>query len=83
MDGIRKGEIYDSSRRLCGWNTPQYNAEDWKTPLETTGPGGNLKTSLMPPVRVCQVVNPVFCNIITENIRVYDMGFSMAGRAEI
>lgn len=81
MDGIRNGEIYDANRELCGWNTPDYDAADWKTAIETAGPGGNLKTTLMPPVRVCQVVNPVSCNIITENIRVYDMGFSMAGRA--
>lgn len=83
MDGIRNGEIYDANLADTGWSTPEYNSENWIPAVETAGPGGVLKPTLMPPVRICRILEPVSCNIINERIRVYDLGVSVAGRAEI
>ena len=45
------GEIYDARREIPGCTDAGFDDSDWKIPIISCGPGGEFKTTQMPPIR--------------------------------
>ncbi|MBW7863961.1 MAG: family 78 glycoside hydrolase catalytic domain [Candidatus Hydrogenedens sp.] len=56
---IYGGEDYDARLEQPGWDTPGFDDAAWFAAQETEGPGGELRVSEAPPVKVLHSLNPV------------------------
>lgn len=82
-DNVWYGEKYDA--RCCpeGWNLVGFDDSRWEDALLRDAPGGMLRASIMPPIRVIEELSPVGVSVVSENIRVYDFGKVVSGNAKI
>ncbi len=64
---LRVGEFYDFTKK-----------REYRNAFLTTPPGGALKPSYIPPIRECEVIEPIK-SFKGENCVIYDFGKSMAG----
>ncbi|NLV39867.1 MAG: family 78 glycoside hydrolase catalytic domain [Candidatus Hydrogenedentes bacterium] len=55
---IYGGEDYDARRERPGWDAPGYDDAAWAAAKETEGPGGELRLSEAPPVKVLRTLRP-------------------------
>jgi hypothetical protein len=55
---IYGGEDYDARRERPGWDAPGYDDTAWAAAKETEGPGGALRLSEAPPVKVLRTLRP-------------------------
>lgn len=74
------GEIYDATREIPGCTNAGFDDSDWNEPTICCGPGGEIKTSPIPPIRKSGEIPG---QEISE--RVFDFGEVTAGyiRAKI
>lgn len=68
------GEIYDATREIVGCTDAGFDDSDWNVPIISCGPGGEFRTSSVPPIRKTKEskgkeISP----------RVYDFGEVTAG----
>lgn len=94
LDGIRNGEVYDARREIPSWNAA--NAQNdgvataggeerssWHAAQRVEAPKGKLVAQKAPPIRVARDIYTQDWKEIKPNVRVYDMGQNMVGRAKI
>lgn len=55
---IYGGEDYDARRERPGWDAPGHDDTAWAAAKETEGPGGALRLSEAPPVKVLRTLRP-------------------------
>lgn len=75
---MRSGQIYDARLYQKGWDEPGFDDSDWQTAKICHPPGGILKTTSAPPIRIIRTIKPVK---ISDNI--YDAGENISGWARI
>lgn len=73
---LREGEFYDARLEIPNWNSEK--KKKWKKALIAHPPGGELCTSLIPPIRITRVLKP-----ISKCGDVYDFGEAVSGWAKI
>lgn len=82
FSSIYGGEDHDARREPQGWLTAGGGA-GWTPALEVDGPGGRLKASGVPPVRLDRTLKPVAVSEPAPGVFVYDLGENFAGRPSI
>lgn len=83
FDGLRNGEHYDARKELSGWDMPGYDDSSWKHASVIAPPGGDLRSSQMPPIRVTGTIRPVEVREVSPGTFVYDLGQNISGWARI
>lgn len=83
FDSLRNGEHYDARKEMNGWDTPGYDDSAWKRASIIAPPGGSLRSSQMPPIRVTGTIRPVSVTEVSPGTFVYDLGQSISGWARI
>ncbi|MFD2331724.1 family 78 glycoside hydrolase catalytic domain [Cohnella sp. GCM10020058] len=89
-NSIYGGETYDARLEKEGWDTADYDmarynhrANGWITASATDGPGGELVSQTMEPIRVMGELEPIGSRLQGDKVRVYDFGQNMAGWAQL
>jgi len=83
FDGLRNGEFYDARREKDGWSKPGYDDSEWKHALIAKAPGGLLRSSQLPPIRITGTIKPVSLKEVQSGVWVYDLGQNISGWAKI
>jgi len=83
FNSTNAGEIYDARLEIPGWNTAAFNDSNWKHALTTASPGGVLKPSGIPPIRVIRKIQPVSLKDMGNNTWLVDMGENFSGMAAL
>ncbi len=73
------GEEYDARMELSGWDRPGFDDAKWEPAQLVTAPGGVLKSQMMEPMRITQVIHPVAITNPTPGIYIVDMGQNFYG----
>jgi len=77
------GVTFDAGRIIPGWNLSGFDDRSWPAAIRGKSPGGALKKSFLPPVRVTQTIKPVEIYSPGEGIYVADMGMNFTGTYRI
>jgi len=78
MSDIYNGETYDATKRLTGWNLPDYDESKWG-PVKTGNYKNNIITSEGAPVKKIQEIKPVKVFRSPKGSLLVDMGQNMVG----
>lgn len=71
---ILGGSDYDARRLPAGWAEPGFDDSLWIPAAVTDGPGGKLRASSAPPIKVMEVFEPVRIDEPEPGVYVYDFG---------
>ena len=77
------GITYDARKELKGWNTSNYNDNQWNTAVKGEGPGGQLQKAFFPSVQITKEIDPVEIYSPGEGIYIVDMGVNFTGTYKI
>ncbi|QDU71456.1 alpha-L-rhamnosidase [Mucisphaera calidilacus] len=78
------GEYYDARRDLGPWAQADYDDESWQAADRMKRPDGQLTSaSLMQPMRVTQVIDPVSITEVKDGVYIYDFGQNFVGRCSL
>jgi len=77
------GETYNALSEKPGWDRAGYDDSGWGNAVTKGNPGGQLKSQLMPPIKVNETVNPVKLTNPKPGIYVYDLGQLFGGWARL
>lgn len=85
-NSIYDGEIYDAQKEKSGWDTTDFDDEPsslrkhgWTAPYMIGGPGGELVSQSIEPIRVVSHRKPLKVSSPKEGVHVFDMGQNMVG----
>ncbi len=78
MSDIYNGESYDATKKLTGWNLPDFNEAKW-IPVSTGNYRFNLIASESVPVRKIEEIKPVKIFSTPKGNLIADMGQNMVG----
>jgi alpha-L-rhamnosidase len=73
------GEHYDARKEMPGWDTAEFNDNDWKPVVLMEKPQARLVSQPSEPVQVTHYVEPVEMNEPKKGIYVFDLGQNIAG----
>jgi alpha-L-rhamnosidase len=79
MNDIYNGETYDATKKVTGWNMPNYNANKWSAVRIGNYSNNNIIASEGAPVRKIQEIKPVKIFRTPKGSLVVDMGQNMVG----
>jgi len=79
FNSVFQGEYYDARREKDNWNQSGYQDAEWSPAEQVSGPLGQLKPHLMPPIRELSEITPVAMTEPTPGHKVYDLGKNIAG----
>ncbi len=71
---ILGGSDYDARRLPTDWATPGFDDSQWSAATVSDGPGGKLRASSAPPMKVMDVFEPVRIDQPKPGVFVYDFG---------
>jgi alpha-L-rhamnosidase len=74
-----KGEDYDATLEIAGWDQPGLNASDWQAAVERPDPQIQLNGQVDQPVRQTGMRHPQSVSQPVPGHFVYDMGQNMVG----
>lgn len=77
------GETYNALMEKPGWESSGYNHSGWGNAVTKGNPGGQLRSQLMPPIKVNETVKPVKLTTPKPDIYVYDLGQLFGGWARL
>jgi len=80
---IIMGETYDARLENSGWDAPNYNDSDWKSPKVYTYPNGKLEAHPGTKVKNTEVLKPVEMTEPSPGTYVFNLGKNIAGIAEL
>ncbi len=75
---IYNGEVYDATKELTGWSTPDYDDSDWQAVKIAEVSNEKLIAPEGPPVKVVNVLEPLSIQKVGDEWMV-DMGQNMVG----
>jgi alpha-L-rhamnosidase len=78
MNDIYNGETYDATKKLTGWNLPEYDESKWK-PVSIGNYKFNLVACESVPIRKIQEIKPVKIFRTPKGSLIADMGQNMVG----
>lgn len=73
------GEDYDARKELPGWAGTGFDDSEWQFATIIDGPGGKLKSQLMPPIKVSETITPIASTNPAPGVFLYDLGQNIAG----
>ena len=73
------GEEYDARMELSGWDRPGFDDAKWEPAQLVAAPGGVLKSQMIEPMRITQVIHPVAITNPAPGIYIVDMGRNFYG----
>ena len=82
-NGMYTGETYDARLEKPGWDTPEYDESEWDAVEIAPSVAGRLVAQTMPPIRICETVEPVAITEPTPGVFVFDMGQNFSGHARL
>ncbi|WP_175549932.1 family 78 glycoside hydrolase catalytic domain [Mariniphaga anaerophila] len=71
---ILGGSDYDARKLPEGWAKKAYRDSGWLNAAQTKGPGGKLRASMSPPIKVMEVFEQVKIDEPEPGVFVYDFG---------
>jgi len=83
FDSIRNGETYDARLEKAGWDAAEFNDINWPLAEADSGPTGELRAQMMPPIKVTQTLKPAKLTESKPGVWVFDIGQNMAGWARL
>ncbi len=78
---MRNGEHYDARLEVENWNRSACDDANWNAVVLARSPGGAMKTSEMPPIKVMQTLAPIDFWENENGNWIFDFGQNMAGNA--
>lgn len=75
---MRQGEICDARLRKSGYSCSEFDDSAWERVRIAISPGGTLKTTNMPPIRIIREIEP-----ISACKGLYDFGINTSGWVKI
>jgi alpha-L-rhamnosidase len=82
MSDIYNGETYDATKKLTGWNLPQYDDSKWNK-VRLGNYKNNIVASEGAPIRKIQEIRPVKVFRSPKGSLLVDMGQNMVGWARL
>jgi hypothetical protein len=88
LSSIYGGEDFDARNQPMGWDGPT-PAGNWTAALEvaapsgSTRPGDTLRSMLIPPMKIMDVIAPLHVSELHPGTYVYDLGRNFSGWPEI
>ncbi|WKN40754.1 alpha-L-rhamnosidase [Tunicatimonas pelagia] len=79
FDGIRNGETYDAQLEMFGWSDPWLDDSSWENVVIGSGPKGQLRAQMIPPIKAQQEIRPVSVEEVQPGVWVFDLGQNIAG----
>ncbi len=76
-NGIYYGERYDARLEAAGWSEPGFDDSSWEKVSFLQGPP--LSSQMLPPIRICETVNPVKVASPKPGVYVFDFGQNFTG----
>jgi len=80
---IIMGETYDARLENSGWDAPNYDDDDWKSPKVYTHPNGKLEAHPGTKVKSTEVLKPIAMTEPSPGTYVFNLGKNIAGIAEL
>lgn len=80
---ILGGSDFDARRVEPRWNLPGHDDSNWDTVQITTGPGGHLRASEMPPMVNAASFEPKKIEEVEPGVYVYDFGQNASARPRV
>ena len=81
-DDTRHGELWDARLEQKGWNSPSFDAKNWKDAAQVQW-DARLESQMMPPVRCFAPIIPIRTIVRGKGIKVFDLGKNIAGWARV
>lgn len=78
-NSIYNGETYDARREKSGWDRFGYDDHAWQPVQLFPAPAGQLRSRLMPPIKVNRTLRPRQMHQPKPGVFVFDLGQNMAG----
>lgn len=73
------GEDYDAGKEMPGWGSTGFDDSQWHSVAVIDGPGGKLKSQLMPPMKITETITPIASINPSPGVFLYDLGQNIAG----
>ena len=73
------GEEYDARMEMPGWNAAGFDESNWEHAEPVKSPEGTLKSQMMEPIRVTEIIKPVSVKNPRPGMYVFDLGQNMVG----
>jgi alpha-L-rhamnosidase len=77
------GEEYDARMEMPGWDRPGFDDSKWEQARLVAAPGGALKSQMIEPMRVTEVVHPVGITNPSPGTYIVDMGQNFYGTVRL
>ncbi|SFE32824.1 alpha-L-rhamnosidase [Actinacidiphila alni] len=82
-ESVLYGETYDARLDRAGWNSPGYDASDWRPAIGVDAPAGTLRAQSFPPIEVTGTLPVTAVTAPAAGTKVYDVGTPTAGWADV
>ncbi|WP_372933944.1 family 78 glycoside hydrolase catalytic domain [Mariniphaga sediminis] len=79
FNNIYGGEDYDARKEVADWASTGFDDGTWQPVTVSEGPGGTLKSQLMPAIKVTKTIQPVKEINPEPGVFLYDLGQNIAG----
>ncbi len=76
---LRSGEVHDARLRKLCWKKGGYDDSSWQHVKEVSGARGRLVSQQLPPIRICESINPVRISEPNPGVYVFDFGVNISG----
>jgi len=73
------GEIYDARLERLGWASVGYKDSSWSAAQLADAPNGQLRSQMLPPIRVVETIRPVGMHNPAPGVFIYDLGRNISG----
>jgi alpha-L-rhamnosidase len=83
FSSIYGGEDYDARLEQQGWDRPGLQDATWAQAIEVGGPGGQMVSQMLPPIKVATVLSPRTIIDRKSGTRIYDLEQNISGWPEI
>ena len=83
FDSIYGGQTYNATLGKPGWDTAQFDDNDWAMARIVEPPEGRLVAQMMPPITIDHTIKPVKVSEPKPGVFLYDMGQNFAGFADL
>ena len=79
FNNLYGGEDYDARKELFGWASADFDDSNWHHVALAGEPGGQLKSQLMPAIKVTDTLQPVKQTNPEPGVFLFDLGQNIAG----
>ncbi|HON90522.1 MAG: glycoside hydrolase family 78 protein [Phycisphaerae bacterium] len=83
FDSIRNGETYDARLEIPNWDAGGFDDTNWPLAQVDAGPKGELRSQMMPPIKVTQTLRSAKITEPKPGVYVFDVGQNLAGWARL